>query len=250
MYEGTSVETLGRAFMGIDRGFLYNEDGTGMPWNALVDVEETEDDFRIEKYFVDGRLVGYRHIAGNYSAKVTSLHNPFKNETFRNRRWGFTYRENYTQGAKEMYRLHLIHGVSIFQNSSTVQTVNATPNASTFSFEMHALDVPLSENIRGSHLILDTSDIYPWIMRDVEAILYGWEQNPRIPSIDEMYEIFAQMNFVIIDHGDGTWSAVGHESMIQMLDPLTFEINSPTAVYLDEDTYEVESLIRNDGWLR
>ena len=92
--------------------------------------------------------------------------------------------------------------------------------------------------------------IFEWILRDIEDILYGWLDNttPRIPGVEEMYAIFATMNLVIIDHGDGTWSAVGHETMIRMLDSTEFEINTPSAEYIDEETYDIESLIRDDRW--
>jgi hypothetical protein len=52
---------------------------------------------------------------------------------------------------------------------------------------------------------------------------------------------------IIIDHGDGTWTAESpREEDIIMLDETTFQITSETAIYLDEFTYEISSSDKNN----
>lgn len=246
---GTGGNLDRRFFDGIDRGFIFFENSPGVPWRGITDLEETEEDFRIETYYVDGKKVGQSHISGTYSASLTSYDDPIRNLDLSESIFGLSYREHYNSNGQNHYRLHIVQGLTIKRNGSVTETVNVSSTPTLHSWEMSSIDVDLGDNTTGSHIILDSSIIYEWLMRDIENILYGSFDDARIPSIDEIYEIFATMNLVIIDHGDGTWSAVGHETMIRMLDSTEFEINTPSAEYVDEETYDIESLIRDDRWV-
>lgn len=235
--------------IGLDRGFLYPPDSDGVPWVGLTSLEEQEDGFRLETYHVDGRKVGHRHVAGNYTATLASYDDPFKDRKYEGVLFGVSYREMLSN---DDYRLHIVQGLSVSKAGFTRSSVNPTPTPETHSWYMAAVDIPLGDDVHGSHLILDSALIYPWVLRDIEAVLYGYPNGgARIPTIDEIYDIFATMNLVIIDHGDGTWSAVGHDVMVAMLDSTEFMISSPTVEMVDgeEHTYDVESLIRDDRWL-
>lgn len=237
---------------GIDRGFIFFENSGGAIWRGLTGIDENEEDFRMESYYVDGRKVAHTHIAGTYSASVTSFDDPFGDINLDYAIFGFTYRERYTVGEEEYYKLHIVHNVSVVYQGSVTETVNTSEEPTTHGWELYTTNSDLAYDVNGAHIIIDSGVIQEWIMRDLENILYGTldeDQPPRIPSIEEIYDIFATMNLVIIDHGDGTWSAVGHETMIKMLDATEFAIDSPTAEYVEEDTYEIESLIRDERWL-
>lgn len=246
------VALTARVYTGVDRGFIFFDQQPGTPWIGITALEEQEDGYRLEEYYVDGKKVGHRHIAGNYTAAVASYDDPFGDAIFEDQLFGITYRETFMMGAEEHYRLHIVHAVSIVKESFSRATVNATATPDTHKWTMASIDIPLSDEVNGSHLILDSTEIYPWVLRDIEAILYGYpDGGARIPSIDEIYDVFATMNLVIIDHGDGTWSAVGHDVMVAMLDPTEFMISSPTVEMVEGEqyTYDVESLIRDDRWL-
>lgn len=239
------------AYEGVDRGFIFFEESVGTPWRGIVDIEVSEDSYLIDTYYMEGRKIGHRHRQGNYRASVTSYDDPFTDIDMELVS-GFTYRESYTLNGKQEYRLHLVHGASIRHISTEHHLYNVSDpkDASTYKWVVDSIDVELREDtgLQGSHLILDSAATYDWSMRDIETILY---EDGRIPSIDEMFDIFSEMNFVIIDHGDGTWSAVGHESMIRMLDVTEFMIQSPS-VEIDESdpyTYDVYDYIRDERWL-
>lgn len=241
-----------RAYEGVDRGFIFFESEKGAPWRGITDVEVLEDSYLVETYYMDGRKIGHRFHKGNFHAKVTSYDNPFEDPELMYDVRGFSYREHYSLGGKNHYRLHIVHGASIRYLSSVQQTYNVSDpkDITTFRWEVDSLDVDLRENVelKGSHLILDSSQIFDWSLRDIENVLYD---EGRIPSIDEMMDIFSEMNLIIIDHGDGTWSAVGHESMIQMLDATEFVIETPTIIFdeVDPRTYDIYDLIRDERWL-
>ena len=254
MSDTTDIISSGRTYYGLDRGFIFLPGDRGIPWRGLTSLESSDDGATIESCYLDGKKISHRYVAGDYLATIESYDDPFADPEFdggiQNIPFGFTYREKFSENGKEHYRLHIIHEVSISNTGHTVETINAGPMPDTYRWSMSGLKSYLSTNYVGSHLILDSSVLYEWILRDVEAILYGYpDGNPRIPSIAEMYAIFATMNLIIIDHGDGTWSAEGHRTMIGMLDSTEFQIVTPTAEYISDYEYSIDSLIRNAAWL-
>lgn len=66
---------------------------------------------------------------------------------------------------------------------------------------------------------------------------------PRFPTLEELLDIFESGVILrITDHGDGTWTADGPDSAIQMLTESMFRITWPSAVYISADTYQISSL--------
>jgi hypothetical protein len=80
-------------------------------------------------------------------------------------------------------------------------------------------------------------------MAVLEDILYGTNEfEARLPDFDELVEIFDDnATWEVIDNEDGTFTVIGPETAIQMLDEETFQITWPTAVFIDEDSYTVSS---------
>ena len=85
---------------------------------------------------------------------------------------------------------------------------------------------------------------YSAAISDLEDMLYGTNaEAPRLPLPDEIISIFEENALLrIIDHGDGTWTAIGPDEAITMITPTEFEIDWPSATYLDEETYTIRSL--------
>lgn len=244
----TPVEAR-RAYQGVDRGFIFFESTTGIPWRGIQDIDVSEDGASIESYYVDGKKIGQRYYKGQFRASITSLDDPSVHMSDKDVVYGFSYRETYLIGNVEHYRLHIVHDVTIRFIDSIRETINPTdPDATTYAWEIDSLDTDLRDDVFGSHLILDSSQIYPWTIRDIETIMY---KEGRLPSVDEMIEIFGLMNLLIIDHGDGTWTAVGHESMMNMIDLTEFQIVSSTIDIHEDDprTFDIYDLIRDPRWL-
>lgn len=77
----------------------------------------------------------------------------------------------------------------------------------------------------------------------VEDILYGTEaDSPRLPSFEDLLEVFDTIStMTVVDNGDGTFTVTAPFDVIRMLDSETFEITSPNAVFIDEETYTLSS---------
>jgi hypothetical protein len=82
------------------------------------------------------------------------------------------------------------------------------------------------------------------ILEDIEDTLYGNAINDaRLPPISVLVGLIGDWVIIrIIDNLDGTWTAIGPDNYISMLDATTFQIINANAVYLDGDTYMISDL--------
>jgi len=82
------------------------------------------------------------------------------------------------------------------------------------------------------------------MLADLEDVLYGnASEPPRLPTPQEVWEIVEQASLLlVVDHGDGTFSVIGPDSAITMLDATTFQIDWPSVIILNPDEYQISSL--------
>lgn len=94
-----------------------------------------------------------------------------------------------------------------------------------------------------SHIIIDEKTTWHEALTALTNALYGTAStNPRLPSPEEVLAIFYNnATLRIIDHGDGTWTAIGPDDVVKMLSTTEFQINWPSAVYLNSTTYQVSN---------
>jgi hypothetical protein len=115
-----------------------------------------------------------------------------------------------------------------------------------WDFTSLPVEIPLSwyGAVRTAHLIIDADVAYIETLAALEDVLYGTdEEDPRLPFPEEVFQIFEDHSILIVtDNGDGTFTVTGPDSAIIMLDPDTFQITWPSAVYIDADTYTIHSL--------
>jgi len=141
---------------------------------------------------------------------------------------------------KTHYRLHLVYNVLFSPEGFSHEQSPVTSHS--WGFTTLPIDIPGAK--RSAHLIVETSIAYSWVIEILEDILYGTEGNaPRLPLPEEIVDIFETNAILqIIDNGDGTWTAIGPDSVVYLTDPDTFEISWPSAVYIDADSYTVSTL--------
>jgi len=92
--------------------------------------------------------------------------------------------------------------------------------------------------------VVSADTAYSSAVSDLEDVLYGTAtSDPHLPTPDEVLAIFEANSILqIIDNGDGTWTAIGPDDAITMLDANTFQIDWPSAVYIDANFYTIHSL--------
>lgn len=226
---------------GIDRGVLYVKNGSAETWDGLISVQENDEESENQVRYVDGVKIQNRRRLGEFSGVIESFTHPkalYDDPVLYRRRpnFGLTYRTQSAHG----HRIHILYNVL---TEPLVQQHQQTEVSSLmWSFSTTAVSVPGCRP--SSHLIIDTTNAYSETVLALEDLLYGTESSEaHLPTPDEIFEVFEENSILrVVDHGDGTFTVTGPDAAIQMLNPTTFEITWPTAVYVNESTYTIRSL--------
>lgn len=243
---------------GVDRGVFYPQDGAGVPWNGLRAVKDDPTDTSVPTMYVDGVPFWNSKTKESFAAVLQAYTYPMKFEEYdgtlgpakqqRRKAFGLSYRTligNDISGLDYAYRIHVVYNALAMPTQMDTSTINSDGlDVTPFSWGISTTPIEIPGAKPAAHLIIDTSIAYPAAVQAIEDVLYGVDGvDPRLPEPQELLDILERFAIlVIIDHGDGTWTAIGPDDVVYMIDDTTFEINWPSAVYLDADTYKVSSL--------
>lgn len=214
---------------GIERGVVYSADGYATPWNGLVSVQESPSDLRTIFTYRDGIKIANVRSEDAYAAAIECLSYP--EELSGGREVGFTYRTG-----------SLIH--IVYNARATMGDRDFTYGEPTaFSFDISTRPMPIPGARPGAHLVVDTEKAWLQTVGTLENILYGTEGDvPRLPSPSEVIEIFESNSLLrVIDHGDGSFTVIAPDAVINMIDDTTFEITWPSAIFIGTDEYKISS---------
>ena len=227
--------------LGLDRGVFYPRVGPGEVWNGLTSVVESPDGSDEKTRYLDGVKNRVRRQEGYFRGTIEAVSFPefFWDDVLTYKRpqdFGFCYRVQ----SGDIYQLHLVYNCQI----SPVGISHQQSEIDIFRLEFSCRPIQVPDAKRSAHLIVTTAIAYSWTVAALEDVLYGTEaEPPRLPTPQEVFDIFEANSILqIIDHGDGTWTAIGPDSAIIMLDATTFEITWPSAVYIDAESYTIHSL--------
>lgn len=104
--------------------------------------------------------------------------------------FGLCYRTtlgNDTEGEAHGYKLHLVYGAKAAPSEKAYNTINDSPEAITFSWEVTTTPVAVTGHKPTSHLEIDSTKLTPAQMTAVETLLYGAEgegANATLPLPD------------------------------------------------------------------
>jgi hypothetical protein len=261
---------------GLDRGVLYLPDGSAVPWNGLTSVDEHVN-ASVETIYYDGQKISELVSLGEFSASMKALTYPdefvelegvldLKNGLFANqqqpRRFSLCYRTRVGNdlNLEAGYKIHLIYNVLAIPSDKSYSSLGSDVRPVEFEWTITAIP----ENVPGlrptSHITIDSQKTDPLLLAEIEAMLYGsTHSNAALIPMDEFVAYITEWYRIkIIDHHDGTWSAVTRlDSDIEIEPDLYFEIFHCNARFIDEDTFIIsdamdiedipELLITDDG---
>jgi hypothetical protein len=196
---------------GVDHGVLYlltaGEYDTGFAWNGLVSVTESPSGAEASAQYADN--IKYLNLisAEEFGCTIEAFTYPdefaqcdgsaeptpglFLGQQPR-RLFGLSYRtivgndlENNALG----YKLHLVYGCLAAPTEKSYTTVNDSPEAITFSWEISTTPVPVIGYNPVSSLTIDSRTTDDTALAELEAILYGDDvvpEEPRLPLPDEV----------------------------------------------------------------
>lgn len=213
--------------VGVDHGVLYpQKDGAypkGVGWSGLTNVTENASGAEESKYYADNIAYLSLRSAEEYGLTIEAYYYPKEFEQCngesdlapgvtvgqqRRNSFGFSYRTklgNDTDGEDHGYKLHLVYGCSSAPSEKAHETVNDSPDAATFSFEVSTIPVPIpgkdangNEFKPASCITIDSTTVDKDKLEALEAILYGTDGSDgtegtvaRLPLPEEVAQIFA-----------------------------------------------------------
>lgn len=208
---------------GVDHGVLYVMDGTGgyplgVPWNGLTSISESPSGAEASPLYADN--IKYLNLVSTeeFGASIEAYTYPdefgvcdgtaeptegLKIGQQGRKNFGLCYRTkvgNDVIGQDLGYKLHLIYNCLAAPSEKAYATVNDSPEAITFSWEISTTPIDVGEGYKPTASItIDSTKVDPEALEALELILFGKDAvvdpaSPavaaRLPLPSEIIEIF------------------------------------------------------------
>lgn len=202
---------------GVDHGVVYPQDANGAysngyAWNGLTAVTESPSGAESNPLYADNIKYLDLRSAEEFGATVEAYTYPDEfaqcdgsaeltdgvmiGQQVR-KPFGLSYRTilgNDTKNNDYGYKLHLIYGATASPSEKGYQTVNDSPEAISFSWELTTTPVAVPGYKPTASLVIDstkfTTDTQRGYLTALETVLYGAQNvDPRLPLPDEVLKI-------------------------------------------------------------
>lgn len=208
---------------GVDRGVLYPQDKTGkypigVAWNGLTSISEAPSGAEPTPLYADN--IKYLNLisAEEFGATIEAYTYPEEFEKCDGSAelkpgvtigqqprdgFGLSYRTiigNDIDGDEHGYKIHLIYGAKAAPSDKGYETINDTPDAITFSWEITTTPVPVTGFKPTASLTINSTKVAEENLAALEKILYGVAatEDPaseaiegRLPLPDEVISIIS-----------------------------------------------------------
>ncbi len=236
---------------GVDRGVLFIPNGSGIydsgvAWNGLTTVTESPSGAEASPQFADN--IKYLNLvsAEEFGATIEAYTYP---EEFGQcdgtaapsagvllgqqgrRTFGLAYRSrlgNDLEGVDFGFKIHLIYGALAAPSEKAYSTINDSPEAITFSWEVATTPVPVTDYAPTSVIVIDSTVVDAGVLADLEEILYGSVGvDPRLPLPDEVISLFAGSVTVVrlVGANAPTYNSGTHVVTLPAVTGVTWYIN-------------------------
>lgn len=203
---------------GVKNGVLYvrSEDGTypkGVAWNGLTAVTESPSGAEASPLYADD--IKYLNLISNeeFGASIECYTYPEEFDQCNGvaslgdipgvsigqqprKSFGMCYRTvlgNDVDGNEHGYKLHLIYNALAAPSEKAYATINDSPEAITFSFELTTTPVEVTGHKPTASLTIDSTKVDEAKLKQLEDLLYGTESGEAsLPLPDEIVALFAE----------------------------------------------------------
>jgi hypothetical protein len=200
---------------GVDHGVLYIPSALGVydkgyAWNGLTTVTESPSGAESSPQYADN--IKYLNLlsAESFGATIEAFTYPDEfgqcDGTVEpepgvaigqqgRRQFGFSYRTrvgNDVDGTDHGYKLHLVYGCQAAPSEKAYGTINDSPEAIAFSWEITTTPVGVTGHSPTALLTVDSTTVDADALASLEDILYGAAAvEPKLPLPDEVFALFA-----------------------------------------------------------
>ena len=206
---------------GVDHGVLYVSNGNGgygegVAWNGLTAVNESPEGAEANPLYADN--IKYLNLLSNEEFNFTIEAYTYPDEfgpcigevatgtgvTFSQqarKEFGFSYRTkigNDTDGENHGYKLHLVYGCLASAVEKAHNTINDSPEAETFSFDVTTTPVSVEGiSVTGvtkpvAHIVIDSTTANSTKLTAFEKMIYGdTTSSATLPTLAQVLSAFA-----------------------------------------------------------
>ena len=198
---------------GVKKGVLYVQDEHGLypkgvAWNGLTAVTESPSGAEATPLYADDIKYLELRSAEEFGATIEAYTYPEEFEACDGsaslakgvsigqqdrKAFGLCYRTvvgNDVQGNSHGYKLHLIYGAVASPSEKAYATVNDSPEAVTFSWEITTTPVEIEGFKPTASITIDSTKVNPAKLAELEKKLYGEEGEAQLPLPSEVKTIF------------------------------------------------------------
>lgn len=201
---------------GVKNGVLYVQDdegnyGNGVAWNGLTAVTESPSGAEATALYADDIKYVNLMSAEEFGATIEAYTYPDEFEVCDGsaslaagvsigqqprKAFGLCYKTvvgNDVQGNALGFKIHLIYGAKAAPSERAFQTINDSPEAITFSWELTTTPVNVSGFQPTANLVIDSTKVAPEALAKIEAKLFGTEsEEPTLLLPDEVVALMKE----------------------------------------------------------
>jgi hypothetical protein len=200
---------------GVDHGVLYIPDvsgeyATGVAWNGLTSVTETPSGAEPTAQYADNIKYLNLFSAEEFGCTIEAFTYPDEFAQFDGlatpepgvtlgqqprKTFGLSYRTrigNDLEGDAHGYKIHLVYGCQASPSEKAYNTINDSPEAITFSWEVSTTPAPVTGHNPTSLIVIDSRTVDPTDLAAFELVLYGdVATTASLPTPDEVITALA-----------------------------------------------------------
>ena len=198
---------------GVKNGVLYVQDGEGLypkgvAWNGLTSVSESPSGAEQTALYADDAKYLNLTSAEEFGATIEAYTYPdefaecdgsaeLADGVFigqQNRKsFGMVYKTTLGNDVRQNeygYKLHIIYGALAKPSERSYATINDSPEAITFSWELSTTPVAVAGHKPTASMVIDSTKANPEKLAALEAILFGGDSTEaRLPLPEEIFEL-------------------------------------------------------------
>ena len=195
---------------GVKNGVLFVQgaDGeyeNGVVWNGLTAVTESPSGAEATPLYADDMKYVVLYSTEEFGATIEAYTYPEEFEQCdgsaqlgtgvvigqqQRKSFGLVYKTvigNDVQGQDLGYKIHIIYGAKAAPSEKAFATINDSPEAVTFSWEVSTVPVPVEGHRPTSTLVIDSTKVDPEKLAAIEAKLFGSEsEESTLPLPNEI----------------------------------------------------------------
>lgn len=239
---------------GVDRMVLYprntnNAYTPGVAWNGVTSVSENPDGAEPNDIYADNiKYVSIRS-AETYGATIEAYTYPdefaecdgsaeistgIRIGQQSRKTFGYCYRSligsDQETDLSHGYKIHMVYNATVSPTEKTYETINDSPEAITFSWEVDTTPVSVTGYKPTACVELDSTKIDATKLAAFEDILYGTADTmPRLPLPDEIIEFFKE----VAPEGAITLNVNPVAGTETVLDQLVSDLQTDVTIYDD-----------------